>query len=103
MPAYIRLDLFPATVTRGDGTQFNPCRAVVTDDEVYVFVDASPRPTLAFSAKLDDFTSISRTHWRVMTDGDLEQIEINKRAGCGCGNKLKGFNAFPGVPIVRNK
>lgn len=102
MPAYIRLNLFPATVTRADGTVLDPVRAVVTDDTLYVFQDANPHPVEVLVAAIDEYSSISRTHWRVIADDTLEKIEINKRAGCGCGNKLRGFNAFPGVPMVRN-
>lgn len=101
MPAFIRLDLFPATVTRADGDKFDPCRAVVTDDSVYVFMDANPRPTEVFTARLDDYETVSRRSYRVVTD-DGEELLLEKRNGCGCGNKLRGFRAFPGVPLVKN-
>lgn len=103
MPNYIRLDVFPATVTRGDGTVLDPVRVVVTDTELYVFQDSNPRPIEVLIAPIYDYESLSRVHFRVVTDDAREQIEINKRAGCGCGNKLRGFRPFPGVPLARNR
>lgn len=103
MPSYLRLDLFPATVIAPDGTKYDPCRAVVTDTELYVFVDSNPRPVKAFSEHIYDFQSTSRTRFIVTIDDD-EQSEyiVSRRAGCGCGNKLRGFRPFPGIPLVRN-
>lgn len=101
MPEYLRLDLFPATVTRGDGTTIDPVRAVVTEDTLYVFEDNNPTPTATLVAQLYDFESMSRTRFIATTDDDQERIIISKRAGCGCGNKLKGFRAFPGTPLKR--
>lgn len=103
MPEYLRLDMFPATVTRGDGSVLDPVRAVVTDSQLYVFMDGNPRPQEELIVDLYDYEVLSRTHSRVITDNDKEQIEITKRAGCGCGNKLRGFRPFPGVPLLRNK
>ncbi len=100
MPSYIRLDLFPATITRGDGTVHDLVRAVVSEDTLYVFVDDNPTPKLEFEEKLFDFEKIGRSRYKVTADDDGEEIAINKRAGCGCGNKLRGFRAFPGVPLV---
>ena len=91
--------MFPATVTRGDGTVLDPVRAVVTEDTLYVFQDANPTPEAVLIEQLYDFESASRTRYTVTTDDDREQIIISKRAGCGCGNKLKGFRAFPGIPL----
>lgn len=102
MPAYIRLDMFPAVVTLEDGTTFDPCRAVVTDESLYVFVDGSPTPYLEFKAELYDYQPVSRTSYKVITDDEQATIYINKRAGCGCGNKLRGFRPFPGTPLARS-
>lgn len=102
MPNYIRLDMFPATVTRADGTEITPVRVVVTDEELYVFQDSNPRPIEVLIAPIYDYRTLSRTHYRVVTDEDREQIEITKRAGCGCGNKLRGFRPFPGTPMFQN-
>lgn len=101
MPEYLRLDMFPATVTRGDGTVLDPVRAVVTEDTLYVFQDSNPTPEAVIIEPLYDFEAASRTRYIVTTDDDHEQIVISKRAGCGCGNKLKGFRAFPGVPLKK--
>lgn len=99
MPEYLRLDMFPATVTRGDGSVLDPVRAVVTEDTLYVFQDNNPTPMAVLIESLYDFESASRTRYVATTDDDREQIIISKRAGCGCGNKLKGFRAFPGTPL----
>lgn len=102
MPEYLRLDMFPATVTRADGTQLDPVRVVVTEDTLYVFQDSNPTPTAVMIEALYDFEARSRTRYVVTTDDEREEIVISKRAGCGCGNKLKGFRAFPGVPLKRS-
>lgn len=101
MPQYLRLDMFPATVTRGDGSILDPVRAVVTEDTLYVFQDQNPTPVAVVVEPLYDFESKSRTRFVVTTDDDREEITITKRAGCGCGNKLKGFRAFPGTPLKK--
>ena len=102
MPQYLRLDMFPATVTRGDGTVIDPARAVVTEDTLYVFQDNNPTPIAVVIEELYDFESKSRARAAVEKTGkDREQIVISKRAGCGCGNKLKGFRAFPGIPLKK--
>ena len=101
MPQYLRLDMFPATVTRGDGTVIDPARAVVTEDTLYVFQDNNPTPIAVVIEELYDFESKSRTRYIATTDDDREQIVISKRAGCGFGNKLKGFRAFPGIPLKK--
>lgn len=102
MPEYIRLDLFPAIVTRADGTVFDPVRAVVTDDSLYVFQDDNPTPRIVLQELLHDFSARSRTAYTVVTDDEQESITIVKRAGCGCGNKLRGFRPFPGTPLKKN-
>lgn len=102
MPEYLRLDMFPATVTREDGTVLDPVRAVVTEDTLYVFQDSNPVPQLVLQESLYDFNARSRTAYIVVTDETQESITITKRAGCGCGNKLRGFRAFPGTPLRKN-
>lgn len=102
MPEYLRLDMFPATVTRGDGSIIDPVRAVVTEDTLFVFQDHNPTPMAVLIEPLYDFESASRTRYVATTDDGREQITISKRPGCGCGNKLKGFRAFPGIPLKKS-
>lgn len=102
MPAFLRLDLFPATVIAPGGIKYDPARVVVTDSEVYVFMDGNP-PAPTIQEHIFDFKSVSRTSFVVTLDDDERtELQVNRRAGCGCGNKLRGFRPFPGVPLIRN-
>lgn len=96
MAQYIRIDVFPARVTVSDGQLFDKCRAYVTEDTLYVYVDSASGPTIAYEARLDDFSGSENTGWTALTDtGDT--VIIAKTSGCGCGSRLRGFNAFRGV------
>lgn len=101
MPEFIRLDMFPSTVTMPDGTIYDPARAIVSENTIYVFMNGSP-PEAVVTEKLSDFTSVNRNRYTATTDDTNEEIIITKRAGCGCGNRLRGFRPFPGVPLLRS-
>lgn len=102
-PQFIRLDMFPSTVTCPDGTKLRTVRTVVTDTELYVFQDASPQPISVVVEPLYDHSALSRTAHKVTSDETRGEYLIERQSGCGCGNKLKGFRPFPGVPLVRPK
>lgn len=98
MPAYVRLDVFPASVVVGD-TTYAPSRAIVTDDTLYVFMDASSGPEEVYSVRMDDFSGRRTTGYKVTTD-DGDEVYVNRASGCGCGSRLRGFRPFAGVPEV---
>lgn len=104
MPAFIRLDLFPARVelTR-EGLEepvvHQNVRATVTDDEIYLYTDSMQGPLQFYRASLID---ISRAeHGYVVYTAHLDDgltASITRSGGCGCGSRLRAFNAFPSVP-----
>lgn len=100
-PAYIRLDLVPATVRRtdadGEVTEHQRTRVIVTDAEVHVYQDTDTGPGMWFTGQLDDFSGSNKTGYTIETsDGD--QLFVARSAGCNCGSRLRGFRPFPGVP-----
>lgn len=101
MAEFIRLDLFPATVTVGEQV-LTPARAVVTDDAVHVYMDSRNGPEDRYTARLADFDGARNIGYIAETD-DGEKVHIQRASGCGCGSRLRGFKPFPGVPIVRTK
>lgn len=101
MASFIRLDLFPASVTVNGTDEYSPARAIVTDDAVHVYMDAQGGPAEVYTARLDDFSGRRTTGYSaVASDGD--NVQINRASGCGCGSRLRGFRPFAGVPHVQS-
>lgn len=101
MPAFIRVDLFPASVIVDGVTAYEPTRAIITDDSVIVYRDSSTGPEVAYSARLDDFSGRANIGYTALTS-EGNSVQINRARGCGCGSRLRGFNPFPGVSHVSN-
>ena len=106
MANFIRFNLFPLSVhvIDADGNQVNEhpkARGIVTDDEVFVYVDSSDGPVVLYEERIDDFTGSAKTGWTVTTS-DGHTVQFQRTQGCACGSRLKGFNPFPGVPYERN-
>lgn len=96
MAQFIRLDLFPASVTIGD-KQYLRSRAIVTDDSVHIYIDSPTGPEEIYSARLDDYSGNAGVGYTAETStGDT--VLMQYQAGCGCGSRLRGFRPFPGVP-----
>lgn len=101
MAAFVRIDMFPATVTVNGTESFAPARTYVTDDSVLVYMDASNGPELVYSDRLADFEGRRTIGYTATTDsGDV--VSINRASGCGCGSRLRGYDAFAGIPRVAN-
>lgn len=102
-PAYIRLDLVPATVivTDGDGEEIDrtdKARAIVTDSEVLIYQDGDQgRPAVWREWQLDDFSGDNKIGYTAETS-DGETLHISRNSWCVCGSRLRGFRPFPGVP-----
>lgn len=104
MPNYqIRADIFPVNLTLvkdGEETQFEKARVVLTLDHVYVFQDATPKPTVVFEDRLTSYsppvpvTRVRKTSQlydrtaRFSTEEGYDAAFI-KTGGCGCGSRLK--------------
>ncbi len=100
MAGFVRLDLFPAEVMVA-GTRYSPSRAIVTDDAIHVYMDATNGPAEVFTARMDDFQGRRTIGYTVITD-DGEQISVSRASGCGCGSRLRGFNPFAGTPQIQS-
>ena len=104
-PSYIRLDLFPANVSRPPRTKhdFLPtdrARVIITDRNLYVFMDSSSGPQCVLWGVLFDATGDNRTGYTVTLDDDTV-YSVSRSTNCGCGSRLRGFTPFPGVPYRR--
>jgi hypothetical protein len=97
--AFIRLDLFPASLTGPslNGGIIERTRVIVTDSFVYAFVDGNAGPELRQSFELEEFTGSPLVGWTATVD-DGDVIEIRRSSGCACGSRLRGIAPFPGVP-----
>jgi hypothetical protein len=98
-PEYIRLDLFPAYVTRAGavGPYTDRARVIITDRDFYVFLDAPGGPVCDLSGALFDASGTNRTGYTVeLEDGTV--YAVSRAQNCGCGSILRGFRPFPGVP-----
>ncbi len=104
MPSYqIRADIFPVNLELtkdGEVTQYDKARIVLTLDHVYVFQDATPKPTVVFEDRLTSYTPpvpqtrvrkasqlLDRTAQFATEDGYTARFV--KTGGCGCGSRLK--------------
>lgn len=93
---YINFDLFPTAVRKGsldapsEGEQF---RTIVTNNYLYVIVDAVGGPVLHIKEPLESFEGSTREGYRV------NDYYINKAENCGCGTGLRGIHPFMGVPF----
>lgn len=101
MASFIRLDLFPATVTVNGQDVYAPARAVVTDDAIHVYMDARDGPAEVYTTRLDDFSG-RRTTGFVASASNGDDVQIGRASGCGCGSRLRGFRPFAGVPHVQS-
>lgn len=104
-PNYVRLDLFPANVSRPVGSTStllptDRARVIVTDRHFYVFLDSSRGPAVEVSGVLFDATGDNRTGYTVTLDDD-SVYSVSRSSNCGCGSRLRGFAPFPGVPYQR--
>lgn len=97
----ISLDLFPASVREGDNLTYSKSRVVITDAHYYIFtVGPTGFPIVSESGALYDFSREGVTNCTITTE-DGRILEVNRDAGCGCGNTLASFQPFLGVPFAK--
>ena len=104
-PSYIRLDLFPANVSRPPGSDVDAfptdrARVIITDRYFLVFMDSVNGPACVLSGVLYDATGDNRTGYTVTLDDDTV-YSVSRSSNCGCGSRLRGFLPFPGVAYRR--
>lgn len=93
----ISLDFFPARVTLPSGVELGPCRLFIADGRVQVFILRNGQPELYFDEPL-----VAQAKGSTATGYDLAvesgEVRVVNDGGCGCGNPLRRFNPWPGVP-----
>lgn len=95
---YIRVDLFPAEIKDGPEIRGDK-RVIVTDTHFIVLEDSPAGPTVAFQSGLLDFDGSNKVGWTASTEDG--EYTFKRATGCGCGSRLRGANAYPGVPHSR--
>lgn len=104
---FIRLDLFPATVLMiieelPTSITDQDARVIVTNDMFYVLLEDQPGSAkILFSDYLEEFSGSNREGYAVTTANGSIFI-ITRANSCGCGNTLRGYFPFPGVPFIKN-
>lgn len=94
---YVNFEVFPASYVftetgRGFGNQL---KVVCTAEYVIVYAD---KDVVQFITKLISFEKKSYKLFIIQTT-DGEMI-VTREDNCGCGNQLRGFNPFVGVPHI---
>lgn len=85
----VRLDLVPARVSTDD-TDWQPVRCVVTEEWIYLFVDASDGPEQLQKRRIADFEGSNVRGWTV-TLADDTVWTVRRAGGCACGSRLRGM------------
>lgn len=94
---FIRVDLFPAQITKDDGTpQRGDRRVIVTDSFMVVLADSPKGPIIEYLAPMLDFEGDNKVGWTVTTE--TESVHFKRAPSCGCGSRLRGLRTYPGVP-----
>ncbi|UDL16760.1 hypothetical protein SEA_ATUIN_67 [Arthrobacter phage Atuin] len=93
-PAYIRLDLFPASVN----DMGEELRVIVTDSVFYVFDETLTGPEAVISEPLVSFEGSNQTGYTVVTESNT--YAVARALNCGCGSRLRGIHPFMGVPYA---
>lgn len=96
----IALDVYPAKVTLPDGAEMTKVRAIVADGKIKMFVTQNGEPHLYYERDVQQIEGKSPIRGVTLTTAEGE-ITIKKFGGCGCGDKLKTYNPFPGMIRTR--
>lgn len=92
--APVILRQFPASVIAPNGTIYEPTRAILTRDGLYVYGVVNRK--VATVVAVEPQTGIR--HDGIATwikDGDGNEWQILKGPGCGCGSPLKRMSRTP--------
>lgn len=99
----IRADIFPVNLvmTKDEETvRYDKARIILTLDHIYVFQDASPKPSVVFEDRLVSYTPPTpstrvRKAYQLLDRSATFETEDGyegtflKTGGCGCGSRLK--------------
>lgn len=95
---YVKIDLFPCTV-RGPEKVYGPeARVILTDNHLYVFMDAPRGPEMVAKAP------VGTEYTGSLTAGyQIGEYFVTKDTSCGCGSRLRSFYPFIGLPFRQAK
>lgn len=96
---HIKVDLYPATVTRVDGDFVAPeARLIVTDSHIYaISTDGIGQPYFLLKEELVDFATEGSGY---KLSGANFDYFAERDGSCGCGSRLRSMRLLPGVPHV---
>lgn len=92
---YINFEVFPASVTFTETgtTHGNQHKVICSDKYLIVFVDKN---VVQFVSEIVSYEKLSYKKYIVQTiDGE---IIVDRESNCGCGNQLRGWHPYVGVP-----
>lgn len=98
---HIKLDLFPATVTRGvfDDVNaqilFTETRVIITNDYIYVIATGPLGPYFALQEEFIELKPVKGKGFEV--SGANYDYTLTTAGNCGCGSRLRGLRILPGV------
>lgn len=104
---FIRLDLFPAFILKVTDDNLEnltkeDARVIVTNNMFYVLLEDQPGTAkILVEGYLEEFSGSNKEGYSVTT-ADQSNFFITRSDGCGCGNTLRGFFPYPGVPRHKN-
>lgn len=95
--AYINFEVFPASYafTESGNTFGNQLKVVCTDKWLVVFVDAN---IVQLVTRVNSYEKLSYKKYVMQTDDG--EVTITREDNCGCGNSLRGFHPYVGIPHV---
>jgi hypothetical protein len=92
----VRRDRMPARVRLPDGVDIAECRAVLTQERLYVWAATPAGVELRAELPYDPDRSVTprgdRALWTVQTPEGIATVE--RGAGCGCGSPLRTLVPF---------
>lgn len=100
----VKLDMFPATVTKGvfDDVNaqilFTETRVIITNDYIYVIASGPIGPYFALQEELIELRPIKGKGFEV--SGANYDYTLTTAGNCGCGSRLRGLRILPGVGRV---
>ena len=100
---HVRFEFFPAAVS-GLSTELpeGDLKTYVTDEHLVIVANSSVGPEVVYTAPLDSYSGWNKQtrSWELVTESG-EEVAISRADSCGCGSRLRGYNAFPNALRVR--
>lgn len=102
----VSLDVYPARVVLPDGAVITKVKAMIADGELILFVMQDGSPFEYYRRKVASVQGNSPVRgyqvYLIADDGGEQPVVgVTKSGGCGCGDKLKNYNPWPGTRRAR--